>query len=69
MFTEYRNLPTPNKTMKRKKITTYSKAYLRWRKQLFALKKNDLYTVKQLANEAREYFLLKETGKVQLRLS
>ena len=47
----------------------FSKAYLRWKKQLTALKRNDLYTVKKLSLEAHEYFQLKKTGKVQLSLS
>lgn len=55
--------------MKKKFNNTYSPAYLRWKKQLTALKRNDLYTVKELAHEAREYFMFKQTGKVQLRLN
>jgi hypothetical protein len=43
--------------------------YLRWKKQLDALKKHDVYTVKQLAREARDSYSLKYTGKVQLSFS
>lgn len=55
--------------MKNSKKNIYSQEYLRWKKQLVALKHNDLYTVKELAKEARDYFMLRKTGSVQLRLS
>ncbi len=55
--------------MKYKKSDIFSPAYLRWKKQLTALKHNDLHTVKELAQEAHEYFRLQKPGSVQMRLS
>lgn len=52
-----------------KKNKLQSPAYLRWKKQLIALKQGDLFTVKKLAQEAHDYFAFKKTGKVQLSLA
>lgn len=44
------------------------KGYLRFHRQLTALKKNDLFTVKKLAEEARSYLATTVPGKTQMRL-
>lgn len=47
----------------------FSDAYLRFKRQLDALKEDDLRTVKRLAREARHELELKRTGRMSLPLS
>ncbi len=52
--------------MKRSFTPTYHIGYRRFQKQLLALLKNDISTVKRLAVEARDELELKRKGKMQL---
>jgi hypothetical protein len=60
----YQTIIKPNR---RRKLM--GEGYLRWKKQLDALKKHDVYTVKRLAREARDSYNVKYSGKVQLSFS
>lgn len=55
-------------TYKEIRLKTKEQGYLRWKRQLQALKKNDWYTVKQLGREAKEHLQFKRSGMVQMAL-